>query len=546
MKSRLFGIVLAVMFSWGARAQQPRLVVGIVVDQMRQEYLDRYDSKFGNGGFKRMRSGGFELKNAHYNYIGTETGPGHASVYTGTTPSFHGIIANDWYDRKLRSSVNCVNDPRRQVVGGDAGKGTVSPWRLLCTTITDELKWSTQKRSRIISLSMKDRGAVLPGGHMADGAYWYDEKTGNMVSSTYYLKDKLPDWVQKFNQQKLPDKYLSQVWTPVFPIEQYQESGPDESPYEIRFRSLPRSTFPYDLKELRKTNGDLALLWFTPFGNDYIAEFAKAALTAEKLGTGDVTDFLAVSFSATDAIGHMLGPEAKELEDVYVRLDRNLEDLLNTLDEKVGKGKYTVFLTADHGVAEVSQALVDNRIPGGYFSKNNAHQNIKDYLAKYFPNKEMIEDMSNEMIYFNSNMFQVNPREAGVELMIASELIAKYLLTFDGVANVYTESVLRQGNFDEKGMKGMVIRSYHPKRSGDLVYVLEPGWSTSSRPQGTVHGSTYTYDTHIPILFYGSGIKAGSTVEFHTVTDIAPTLAILLKTKFPSACTGQPVKELFE
>lgn len=525
---------------------QPKLVVGIVVDQMRQEYLNRFNDKFGEGGFKRLRGEGFELKNAHYNYIPTETGPGHASVYTGTTPTFHGIIANDWYDKKIRDNVNCVNDPRQKVIGADKGKGQVSPWRLLTTTITDELKLTTQKRSKVIGISFKDRGAVLPGGHMADGAYWYDENTGNFISSTYYFPEKLPDWVQKFNKQKLADKYLSKKWNTLYPINQYTESGPDDSPYEIKFNGSAKPVFPYDLKELRKSNGDLGLLWYTPYGNDYLTDFAKETLESEKMGKGTYTDFLSISYSCTDAMGHRTGPNSVEIEDIYLRLDKNIEDLLTTLDKQVGAGKYTVFLTADHAVSDVPQSLIDNRINAGYLNTGKVMDDLTTYLQKYFPNKELIENISNEMIYFNSNVFQNNPREAGVDFIIAAELINKYLMAVDGVANVYTESVIRQGHYDEEGLKGMVLRGYNPKRSGDLVYVLEPSWSTSGKTQGTSHGSAYTYDTNVPIIFYGSNIKKGSSVRYHTITDIAPTLAVILKTKYPNGCTGNPIAEIFE
>lgn len=537
---------LSISISAQSNADKPKLVVGIVVDQMRYEYLNRFDAKFGADGFKRLRGDGFELKNAHYNYVPTETGSGHASIYAGTTPAMHGIIANDWYDKKLHSHVNCVSDPKQRVIGTDKGKGQVSPWRLLTTTITDELKLATQKRSKVIGVSLKDRGAVLPGGHMADAAYWYDDNTGKFISSTYYFTDKLPGWATDFNKQNLANAYLNQVWNTTYPIAQYKESGPDDSPYEVKYAGIARSIFPYNLKELRKTNGDFSLLWATPFGNDYVAEFAKAAIVAEKMGQGTDTDFLAISFSSTDAIGHRVGPQAVEIEDTYIRLDKNIADLLATLDKQVGAGNYTVFLTSDHGVNDVAQSLIDNRIPAGYLNQEELVKNLKLYLNAYFPNKEIIEEVSNEMVYFNTNNFQNNPREAGIDFLIAAELINKYLVSIDGIANVFTESVIRQGNYDEGGLKGLVIRGFNPKRSGDLAYVLEPGWYPATHIQGTSHGSAYSYDTHVPILFYGSNIKKGSSVRHHNITDIAATLAVILQTKFPSACTGSPIEELFE
>lgn len=548
MKKFLLGLVVlsfnAIAQPSGRDIERPKLVVGIVVDQMRQEYLYRFYSKFGNGGFKRMMNDGFMLKNAHYNYTPTVTGPGHASVYTGTTPAYHGIISNEWYDKNLKKDVNCVEDANHKVVGSPNGNGDVSPWRLLTTTITDELKLFSQKRSKVIGISVKDRGAVLPAGHMADAAYWYDSRSGNFITSTYYM-NTLPAWVQKFNARKLPDQYLSQEWKTVYPIEQYTESGADDTPYESKIGGKDRPVFPYDLKTLRKS-GDYDLLSTVPFINDYVTEMAKAALDGEKLGQGQTTDFLALSFSQTDILGHGVGPNAVEIQDTYIRLDKNLEDLFKTLDAKVGAGKYTVFLSADHAVADVAQYLKDNKVPSGYFSPANLKASLSDFLAQYFPGKDIIEAIDGDQIFFNQEAFHNDPKASGVELLVATELVVNYLMAQDGIANAYSENVIRQGRFDEKGIKGMVIRGYHAKRSGDIIFILESGWYSAGRVQGTTHGSPYMYDTNVPILFYGFGIPKGSTVKYHTVTDIAPTLAVLLSIKFPSGTTGEPIQEIFD
>lgn len=548
MKSTSLWVVflLAVSMSYGQNRQEnPKLVVGIVVDQMRREYLDRFYERYGDGGFRRMMNQGFDVRNGHYNYFPTVTGPGHASVYTGTTPAVHGIIGNSWYDKKTKKSVNCVEDARYQVVGSAGGKGDVSPSRMLATTVTDELKLATQDRAKVIGVSFKDRGAVLPGGHMADGAFWYDGSSGTFVTSTYYTT-QLPAWVQNFNKLGLADKYLNQEWKPLYPIAEYINSGKDDSPYEEMFSGMQKSTFPYNLKALRKDNGNFGMLVSTPFGNDLLTDFAKAAVDGEKMGQGAVTDFLTVSYSSTDAIGHRLGPNAVELEDMYLRLDKNIADLLQFLDQKVGQGKYVVFLTADHAVSNVAQELTDRKMPSGYFNSGQMRTDLKNYLGKYFPGKDLIENISNNQIIFDSDLFDTNPRNSGIDLIIATELISRYLMTVEGVANVYTESVLRNARYDEAGIKGMVVRGHHPTRSGSLVYVLEQGWISSGSKQGTTHGSPYTYDTHVPILFYGAGIKAGSSVRYHPITDIAPTISMLLRIKFPSSCTGQPIAELFE
>ncbi len=528
-----------------AKQAKPKLVVGIVVDQIRQEYLYRFYDKYGDGGFKRLMNEGFMLKNAHYNYVPTYTGPGHASIYTGTTPAIHGIIGNDWFDKDLRKGVNCVEDGRQKPIGNELGNGDVSPWRMLSTTITDELELATQRRAKVVSVSIKDRGAVLPAGHTPDGAYWYDGLTGKFMTSTYY-KAALPSWMDKFNSLNLADKYLNQEWKTILPIEQYRESGPDDSPYEVKFTGKDRSIFPYNLKELRKTNGQFELLTRTPFGSDLLTEVAKVALVAEDMGKDDWTDFLAISYSSPDNIGHACGPNSVEVEDTYIRLDKNLEDLFTLLDKEIGKDQYTVFLTADHGVADVPQYLTDIKIPSGNFNTANLQVKLNDFLASYFPGKKVIESISNDQVFLNHELFAGDPKSSGIDLLIATELISKFLLSTEGVAEVYSESLIRHGSYEEKGSKGMVVRGYHVKRSGDIAFTLQPGWINSMSTTGTTHGSAYSYDTHVPILFYGNGIKKGSSSQYHAITDIAPTLSVLLKIKFPSGCTGQPVAELLD
>ena len=523
---------------------KPKLVVGIIVDQIRQEYLYRFYPKYGDGGFRRMMNDGFMLKNAHYNYAPTVTGPGHASVYTGTTPAIHGIIGNDFYDRQLKKFVNCVGDSLQKPVGSPNGNGDVSPWRMLSTTVTDELKLFTQKRAKVIGVSFKDRGAVLPAGHMADAAYWYDAVTGGFMTSSYYM-NALPPWLVAFNAQNLAEKYLSQEWKTLLPIEQYTESGPDNSPYEGDFNAKGKSTFPYDLPKLR-INKSFDMLSGTPFANDYLTEMVKTVLVKEQMGKGNVPDFLCISYSATDNVGHRVGPNAVEIEDMYLRLDRNLDDLLKTLDKEVGAGNYTVFLTADHGVAEVPQYLKDSKVPAGYFDENFVKAKLDEYLASYFPGRKFIEEVANGQFYLNPEAFQKDPKSAGIDMFIVTELMGKYLMTLDGVADFYTESILRESSYSEGGVRGTIVRGYNPRRSGDVVFVLEPGWFVGGSTRGTTHGSPYSYDTHVPGLFYGHGIKKGSSVRYHPITDIAPTISVLLNIKFPSGCTGQPVAEIFE
>ncbi len=545
MKKIITVIFSFALFSLSFAQERPKLVVGIVVDQMRQEYLYRFEKKFGEGGFKRLMNGGFMLTNAHYNYVPTETGPGHASIYTGTTPAVHGIIGNNWWDKNLRKLVNCVEDEHYKPIGNPEGNGDVSPSRLLSSTITDELKLFTQKKSKVIGLSMKDRGAVFPAGHLADGAFWYDGKSGKFITSTYY-QSGLPTWVEKFNSLKLTDGYLNQVWNTTLPIDQYTESGPDDSPYERKLKGKDKTVFPHDLKELRKPNGDFELLLYTAFGDDLLTEFAKASLAGEQLGQGAETDFLTISYSCPDYVGHGSGPNSVEIEDTYIRLDKNLEDLLKKLDQQIGQGNYLVFLTADHAVVEVPQSLKDNRMSGGNFPLATVEAGLNDFLQKYFPGKKVIEKISNDQVYLNQDLFAGDPKSSGIDLLIATELITTYLQSVEGVAQVFPKTIIKQGAFNETSIKGMMVRGYNFKRSGDIAYHLEPGWISGGGQQGTTHGSAYSYDTHVPILFFGKGIRHGSSAQYHPITDIAPTLSVLLKIKFTSGCTGQPITEIVD
>ena len=541
---KCFSLLLFIPFIVSAQTGKPKAVIGIVVDQMRQEYLYRFAPKYGDGGFKRLMNQGFMVKNAHYNYIPTLTGPGHAAVYTGATPSVNGVIGNEWYERSESKNVNCVEDRRFAPVGtATAGQGMVSPFRMLSTTMTDELKLSTQGQARVIGISIKDRGAVLPAGHIPDGAFWYDGSTGNFISSTYY-KPGLPMWVEQFNQLKLADKYLSKEWNTLLPIGSYIECGPDNSRSESIMRGKDKPVFPYNLAELRKANGELDLIARTPYGDDLLTDLAKAAIDGAEIGKDAITDFLAISYSTPDLIGHSMGPNSVEVMDTYLRLDRNIQDLLSTLDKKIGAGQYIVFLTADHAVADIPQDLISVNIPAGYFNSIDVEKGLQEHLQKYFPGQNLIEDISNNQVYLNPAAFPEEPKSGGLNFMVASELIAQFLRSAEGVGEVFTKTQLLNITPAGNSVQDLLARGMNSKRSGDIVFTLKPGWSWAGGARAN-HGSGHTYDTHIPMLFYGKGIKHGVSYKYHPVTDIAPTISALLDIKMPNGCSGQPVEELF-
>lgn len=525
--------------TYGQRLQDnPKLVVGVIVDQMRPEYLYRFQDKFSEGGFKRLMKDGFVCRNTHYNYIPTKTAPGHASVYTGTTPKYHGIIANKWYNRYLKKEVNNVDDQNVKTVGGSVNSGQRSPRKMLSTTITDELQLSNDGKSKVISISLKDRGAILPGGHMSDGSYWYDEETGNFVTSSYF-KNELPSWVEQFNKKKHVKSLLKNGWQTILPINDYTESTADSQQYEKVFHHKQDATFPYNFKGLPDEE-QFELFQETPFGNTIVAMMASEAIVNEKLGQGSETDFLAISFSSTDKVGHGFGPHSIEVEDTYLRLDRDLESMLNKLDEQVGRGNYMLFLTADHGATDVPQYLIKNKVPAGYYYDELILNRVNTRLAEIFKVKNLVEVMSNGQLFFDLTSIKANQLDFNEVL----EESKKELLEIDGVFQVLLRSDLEKMEYTQE-VKGMVQRGFHVKRSGDIAIVFNPSW-TKKRKYGTEHSTGYSYDTHVPLLWYGKHIPKGSSTIKYSITDIAPTLSMFLNIKFPNAAIGKPINELFK
>ncbi len=514
---------------------QPKLVVGIVVDQMRYDYLTRFYDKFSDGGFKRMMNDGYDCKNNHYNFIPTFTAPGHASIYTGTTPKYHGIIGNNWYDKVEKKSVYCVNDDSFKPVGTEDKYSYVSPRRMLVSTVTDQLKLHTQQQSKVIGIAMKDRGAVLPAGHSANAAYWFVGKgEGNWVSSDYYMSE-LPKWVQDFNTSEAVEKYLN-TWNTLYDINTYTESGPDLNNFEKGFKGKETATFPYDLKTLSKDNGSFDILKETPFGNSITTDFALATMKGEQLGKDYVTDFLTISYSSPDYIGHNFGVDAKEIQDTYLRLDLDIERLLNYFDSEVGEGNYTVFLTADHAAVHVPAFLESLKIPSGYFDNKTFKAQLDAFLIKKYAASDLVEDIGNFQIFLNrQRIAQLNFNLHEVQQSIVDEIIA-----YDFIERAYSAHTMHNTSFND-GIELLLQNGYHQKRSGDVLMSFNAAVISYSR-KGTTHGSGYLYDTHVPLLFFGKGIKKGSTFQKTNITDIAPTISALLGISFPNASIGVPLE----
>ena len=518
------------------KSSSPKLVVGIVIDQMRYDYLYRFNSLYGEDGFKKLMKDGSNFTFAHFNYIPTYTGPGHASIYTGTTPYFHGIISNNWYDKKVKSVIYCTSDESYNTVGANNDRGEMSPKRLLSTTITDQLKLATNKKSKVISISIKDRAAILPGGHFPDGAYWYNPQSGGFITSSFYMK-QLPGWIKNFNEKKLADKYMSFEWKLTHSLEKYWVTFPDSEPFEEDLFLENKTTFPHSFKNIPpKDKRDI--LRSTPYGNQLLYDFAVAALENEKLGLGNQTDFLAVSFSSTDYIGHSYGPNSVEIEDTYVKLDLLIAMLLDKLNKQVGEGNYILFLTADHGVAENPEFLHKNNIAGDWVNFRVVSDSLKKFSMRKFNNENIIEKFSSKQIFLNYDVIN----SLNLTIVDVRREYAEYLIkTFPFIAQTITRDDLIL-NVADRNSSNFILNGFNPLRSGDVVLELQPGYIPgSSSNRHVTHGSSYSYDTHVPLLFYGWNIP-GQTINKPVYTvDIAPTIADLLNITEPSGNMGIPL-----
>jgi predicted AlkP superfamily pyrophosphatase or phosphodiesterase len=541
-------LAFANLFSTSAAAQQRRravnapsaakpvrLVVGIVIDQFRYDYLTRFHDQFGEDGFKRLLNGGAVFTNANYIHVPTYTACGHATFMSGATPSMNGIIGNEWYDRESGKRITSVTDGKVKLVGGRDGAAGMSPSRMLGSTIGDELKLATGGQAKVIGISLKDRSAILPSGKHPNGAYWYDMNTGNLVSSTYYFSD-LPEWVKKFNKEMRPDRFFGKRWEKLLPESAYLRSTADDMPYE---KFSAGNKFPYLINGGEEVPGPRFYTQFqyTPFANDYLVDFAKAAIEGEQLGADDTTDLLTVSFSSNDLIGHNYGPYSQEVQDVTLRTDRTLAEFFNYLDRKIGLDRVLIALTADHGVAPVPAHAQQFGL-GGIVEPKSVTEAVQNALNKSFGDEKWILDFYNGNVYLDEAA--IERRKLNVEEVerVASQAVVK----IEGVAECFTRSQILSGRLPQTRIARSVANGFHSHRNGNLVVAPQPFFFIAEGIT-TTHGTPYTYDTHVPVIFYGAGIAPGTYYSDASPADIAPTLATLLKIETPSNCVGRILSE---
>lgn len=514
--------------------QRPKLVVGIVVDQMRWDYLYRYYDRYSDNGFKKLIKEGNNCQNTMINYVPSFTGPGHAAIYTGTVPAINGIAANDWIDVKKNKSVYCVEDKTVSSVGGSIEAGMMSPVNMYSTTITDELQIATQQKAKIFGIGLKDRGSILPAGHAADGAFWFDDSTGNFITSSYYMQE-LPKWLLQFNDKRWADTVQNTIWDLLYPLNTYANSIADENGFEGILKGESNTSFPHKTPK-RKGRGYNGIRYM-PGGNTLTLKAAVACMNGEDLGKDAITDFLCVTLSTTDYAGHNFGPDAVEMEDMYLRLDQDIAEMLEYLDMKVGKGQYTVFLTADHGAAHNAGYMQSLKIPAGSKTQVDVTENVNAYIKEQLGYDSLVLSMYNYQVYLNENLVE----KRGIDREEVKTTVIKWLDEKDEIAFVIDMEDMDDVVAPEP-IRSMVINGYYKARSGCIQIIMKPGWYSGHGSTGTTHGTWNPYDSHIPLLWYGWGINKGETYSTVSITDIAPTLAALLRIQMPNGCTGKVIE----
>ena len=517
-------------------ASPPHLVVLLIGDQFRYDYLTRF-RQFYSGGLRYLLDRGAVFTDAHVGHAQTQTAPGHASLLTGAHPARHGIVANTWYDRKAGRRIGAVEDARHRILGKPEGVGGVSPGQLGVLTLGDQLRLDTGFRSRVFAIAHKDRSAVLSGGRLATAAYWWDVETGRMVTSAYYLKE-YPGWVSSFNERGLPQRFFGTSWTPRGPPELHQPLRETSGSAKDHL-GLGR-TFPHPLTGNLTAPGKTfhEALLATPFANELLLEFTKAAIAGEQLGLGPGPDLLIVSFSAIDHVGHVFGPDSGELLDTILRLDQQLADLIAFLGERVDLSRVLLVFTSDHGVAPIPETL-SRRGFGGRVG-GSLRQVIEAGLARRFGPGNWIEAWLPPQVYLNRELAcarRIDPVHLDME-------VSTLALSHPGVARVYTRRSLEGGLPGEQDPWFIrFARGFDPERSGDLLVLLKPFWLFSSE-RGTSHGSPYGYDTHVPLILSGPGIRPGVYYQSAEIVDLAPTLAVLLGVEFPTPREGRVLTEV--
>lgn len=515
--------------------ERPKLVVGLVIDQMRWDYLYRYYNRYSNGGFKRLLEQGYSFENTFIPYTPVVTAAGHTCLYTGSVPAIHGIVGNDWIERDSGKAMYCSQDRSVNTVGSYSNQGQMSPRNMLVTSVGDELRLATNFNSRVFGIALKDRGGIFPAGHSANAAYWLDDSTGNWISSTYYMNN-LPGWVNNYNAARKIDSLMTNDWNLLYDKSMYEQSTTDEKKYERPLYHETTTTFPHAYRSLIGKN--YYPFRQSPYGNTLTLDFAKKMIQNEKIGMSMQTDMLCVSLSSTDYISHRFGPNSLEVEDTYLRLDKDIENFLNYLDVTVGKGNYLFFLSADHGAPQVPDFMKENKLPGGSLASTELVKELNSLCAEKFGAGRLVKAIYEYQVYLNDRIID----SANLNRDAIKDIIIGYLKVKPEVVNAFDYSKFERLIMPVE-KKEMFVKGYFYKRSGDIQFILKPQY-TDVLSIGTEHGTMYSYDTHIPLLWFGWKVKHGKTNREVYMTDVAPTISAMLKIQMPNGNVGHVLEEI--
>ncbi len=516
---------------------KPKLIVNIVISQFRHDYISRYWDKFSENGLKKLVNRGTYCKNTSYNYLINDKGVGMATIITGTNPSGHGIVGESWYNDLKGKVISCIHDEDAQSVGGPYDNGQYSPKQLFCTSFTDELNLSNNFRSKVIGVSLEPTPAILSASHTAISAYWFDYENGNFVTSSYYI-DTLPVWIKSFNEKHLPETYMEKTWETILPIEQYTESLADENPFEEGLKN--QAVFPYEMKKMAKIykkKEKYKILNSVPFGDNLLKDFAIQAIVNEDLGGDNYTDVLFISFTALEQIGNLYGPLSIEVEDAVLRLDREIEHFLNFLESSVGVKNTLVLLTAEHGLSYRPEYLSTHKIPSGYFNSTSAISLLTSYLNNLYGKGDWIKHYQAQQIYLNRALIE----SAELNLGEVQDNVANLMLQFYGVQNTITSTALTKTSYSE-GIFRKIQNGYNQKRSGDVIVHLTNGFIEKQGKEIVSMGT----DTRIPLIWYGWKIGKKTILQPVDLTDIAPTMSVLLEISYPNSSSGIPIEGVIQ
>jgi predicted AlkP superfamily pyrophosphatase or phosphodiesterase len=556
-------IVCGALCSIAQETEKPRLVLQITVDQLRGDLPHRYYSEFGEGGFRYLYKRGVVYEAAFHRHANTETIVGHTTLATGADPSMHGMVGNVWLDRDTGKLTYNIEDPRYPLLSEGAGvdkQAEIDPTQRLATsegrspapirvsTFSDELALSNAGKSKIFGVSVKDRGAIPMAGH-AGKAFWFSNSTGEFVSSTYYYKE-YPSWVKDWNAKRFASTYAGKSWELMHDRSAYRFGDRDDMPYETNFPGYGR-VFPHPFGK-SDSKYFTTLLTVSPVGDELTLSFAEALMDGEKLGQNANTDYLSISFSSTDYVGHLFGPSSLESEDNLLRLDRTLAELFKFVDQKVGLAHTVIVLSADHGAAEIPGYLNEFGVDAQYFNADaldpktlEKQPAIVALKKKFGIDKELIQAYFPPYVYLNHDVM----RERGLKQAEAERTVAAELEKIDGVWLAAPSSDLANGPGPSNPLEEAILRNYNPKRSGDIYVVFKPAWFINDfdgLSVASTHGSPWRYDTFVPVIFAGSGMPAQRVFREISTVDVAPTLSAILGITYPSGSVGKPLVEVMQ